>query len=355
MTVSVECLLGGGQDLYHFSLLHGALVELEANRRIQLHFRHPRSDEKPLSDEGHSLIVCTQNGKSVKIGIDLYDRANHWSSELLSSCDRYYKRSFQTAEVSKLPPYLAQRVRRLGLNYAVCSTTSRLRVLRESLWGTAVRFSDFSRSPPWRWRDELDRFRQFWDTPQRTEFERQPEVPAREAIVFQPRLWEPGSTDDDVEKVNQLRVDLVRSLRREFGHRFAGGLVPTAFARNHYPDLLTAAPTHRKQYVRFSLAHAIGISTRGLHGSIPFKLPEYFAGSFCVLSDEIVNEIPEPLRQGIEIDTYKSADHCIALCVDLLSRPDLIRDRRMAAWEYYQKFIRADALWDRRIREAFAE
>lgn len=342
----VECLLGSGQDLYHLAWLHTGLMGLEKQGHIRLRFRSPSPAERAYSDDGHTMLLVSREGRMRRIGIDLYDRNNRWEEGLLRASDVYFKRSYCAAEVSKRPE--AAKIRRLGLNYAARCDFAPWRPA--FAMGGRLMANLLSGTLPWR--RALDRLRQFADSPVASAFEREPTVAAA-GILFQPRLWEPQSTDDNVDEVNGLRVGIVRLLRKEFGSRFAGGVLPTPYARSHYPDALSESPAARPEYVRFSLRYAIGINTRGLHYSNPFKIGEYLAGSFCLLSDPMRNELPEPLRQGLEYDLYTTPEECAAHCERLLSDPAEVRARREASWRYYRENVRAEALWGKRLAEAF--
>lgn len=344
---SVECLLGSGQDLYHLAWLHTGLMGLEKQGHIHLRFRSPSPAERAYSDDGHTMLLVSRECRTRRIGIDLYDRNNRWEESLLTASDVYFKRSYCLAEAAKRPE--AARIFPLGLNYAARCDFSPWRPAR----ALGVRLVSNLLSGALPWRRALDRFRQFADSPVASAFERPPAV-AADGILFQPRLWEPESTDDNVEEVNGLRVGIVRLLAQEFGSRFSGGVLPTPYARSRYPDALSKAPSARPEYVRFSLRHAIGINTRGLHHSNPFKIGEYLAGSFCLLSDPMRNELPEPLRQGIEYDLYTTPEECAAHCERLLSNPGEIQERREASWRYYRDNVRAEALWAKRLAEALA-
>jgi hypothetical protein len=343
----VECLLGESQDLYHLALLHAGLLELAAQGKIALRFRAPARTEASLSQDSHTQLIARRAGKTRRIGVDLYDRANVWAEDLLRSSDVYFKRSYWPAAVAERAE--SNRILPLGLNYAGRHP--------QTPWAPARAVGGRLLAAFWKnrgqWRRELDRFRQFAASPVIPAFERNADVPAESAIIFQPRLWEPGSTDDNVEEINRLRVEIVRLLKKHLGRRFAGGLVPTPYAKAVAPDLVSGSPVSRPEYVRFSLRFAIGINSRGLHHSIPFKMGEYLAGSFCILSDPMRNELPQPLREGREYLLYRTAEECAAVCERLLQNPGEVKERRRAAWLYYNESVRPERLWGRRLEEAF--
>jgi hypothetical protein len=171
-------------------------------------------------------------------------------------------------------------------------------------------------------------------------FELEPSVPLRPEIVFQTRVWtEADCSTEPVEPLNESRVALVRALRQSFPKHFRGGVIPTKLARERYPDALTAEPTRPAGYLTASRESLIGISTRGLHHSTPFKLPEYLAGSKCVVSEPVRNELPDALEDGREVLWFRGVDECLAKCEELLRRPEQAREVRHNAWKYYQEHV----------------
>jgi hypothetical protein len=139
--------------------------------------------------------------------------------------------------------------------------------------------------------------------------------------------------------LNDSRVALVRALRKAFPKHFRGGVIPTKLARERYPDALTAEPTRPAGYLAASRESLIGISTRGLHHSVPFKLPEYLAGSKCIVSEPLRNALPDALENGRELLWFRGVDECLEKCEELLRWPERALELRHNAWKYYQKHV----------------
>jgi hypothetical protein len=237
----------------------------------------------------------------------------------LSNCDLYFKRCVRPEDLK-----LSDRIRPFGLNYACRSTRATLRLL--SLFGPmdAIR-----RRGAWK---------KFFLVPLVTEFEREPTRAASPTILFQARLWIPMECLGD-ERVNEDRVRLLRALRSEFKDRLAGGLVPTLYAKRHYPELLTDHPSRQSRYVRWAREHLISIGFRGLFGSLGFKIAEAFAASQCLVS--------EPTKAYLPADAplagYHNIEECIAICDHLLTHPGETDQMRKQAWEYYRTNVEPGA------------
>jgi hypothetical protein len=248
---------------------------LEAQDRINLTLRHSLAI-------GQYAIVLESDGTTA--GIDLSDHGDRMMPEL-SHCDLYFKRCVREADLKP-----GGRIRPFGLNYSCRSTRATLRLL--SLFGPidAIR-----RRGAWK---------KFLCIPLFTEFERKPVQAASHTILFQARLWDPAECPGD-ENVNEDRVRLLLALRSEFKERLAGGLAPTPYAKQHYPELLTAHPSRQSRYVRWAREHLISIGFRGLFGSLGFKIAEAFAASQCLVS-EPTTRICQRMRHSPGIATLRN-------------------------------------------------
>ncbi len=306
---SVLCTLGSGADLFHVARTVTGLCRCEAGNRIDLTLRL-----SPAVGEHTIILEC--DGKTA--GIDLSDHSDCMMQEL-SSCDLYFKRCVQPEDLKpngKLRPF--------GLNYACRSTKATVRLLR--LFGP---MDVIRRRGAWK---------KFFCIPSFKEFERKPTQAASLTILFQARLWDPSECPGD-EDVNQQRVGLLRALRSEFKERLAGGLVPTPFAKQHFPELLTDQSSRQSRYIRWAREHLISIGFRGLFGSLGFKIAEAFAASQCLVSEPTATY----LSADAPLAGYRNIEECIAICDRLLSHPAEASQFRNQAWEYYRTAVEPEA------------
>jgi len=161
-----------------------------------------------------------------------------------------------------------------------------------------------------------------------------------ERVIFQTRLWEPHEVADErLEAINLPRVSLIRRLQRELGPRFLGGLVPTVRARREHPDLVRDQGVRRDDYLALMRRSAVGISTRGLFHSTPWKLSEYFSTGIAVVSQPLSNQPLDPLIEGEHLFTFQSEDDCLRHCVRLLEQPREAGRMQRAARAYYERAI----------------
>jgi hypothetical protein len=306
---SVVCTLSSKAELYHIAKSVTGLCRLESQDRIDLTLRHS-------SAIGEHAMVLEWDGMTA--GIDLSDHSDRMMPEL-SDCNLYYKRCVRLGDVK-----LGGRIRPFGLNYSCRSTRATVRLL--SLFGPI---------------DALRR-RNAWKTllhvPLFTEYERKPTQAASPTILFQARIWDPVDCPGD-EQVNEERVRLLLTLRSEFKERLAGGLAPTPYAIEHYPELLTEHPSWASRYVRWAREHLISIGFRGLFGSLGFKIAEAFAASQCLVFEPTISYLPEVAPLAM----YRSTEECVKVCDRFLSHPAEAMQLRNQAWDYYQTEVEPGA------------
>lgn len=332
--IQVTCHIDACQNLYAFSKLHTGLCLLAAEGEIDVRFAAPAKERRSFCAEGlTALSIRTESGEERLAAFDVYDRADVFGRELLECCDLYFKRSYYAAEVARLPIEWQGKIVPFGMNYA-CTSGKYWRAVMGSMLGKLQRAAAGGAAAL------KDALLQVLMIPRYEAFELEASATLRPEIVFQTRVWtQADCSTEPIEPLNESRVALVRALRRDFPKYFRGGVIPTKLARELYPDALTTEPTRPAGYLAASRESLIGISTHGLHHSTPFKLPEYLAGSKCVVSEPLRNELPEALEDGREVLWFRGVDECLARCEELLRWPERARELRHNAWKYYQEQV----------------
>lgn len=178
-------------------------------------------------------------------------------------------------------------------------------------------------------------------------------MPKRPVVLFQVAGWGPEQTRDPATGavVNEQRAQLIVALREHFGPRFAGGFTRSAFTERAYPHLLSNQPQSRREFVDLIRSSAIAVSSVGLHGSNPWKLPEYLATGVALVTEPLHFALPESL-DGVAA-FYESVDECVAACDALMSDDEALRAAQDAAADYWRQYARPDALLRRRLTEEF--
>jgi hypothetical protein len=260
----------------------------------------------------------------LRLGIELSDHADLWDEELLEWSDVYAKRNLNEMHGSTAP----HKIIPFGVNWACHSRTSLLAILKE-----------LAGSLPSLTQSRCREIYRYLVTPHWKHFEHRPDQPVESAILFQTRVWPPEDAPGD-ELVNEQRVGLLRALKREFGDRVQGGIVPTPYALRYYKELVTAGPSRQSQYIRWAKKPLIGIYSRGLFGSVAFKLAEFLAASKCIVSEPIGNQLSAPLEH---LSIYRSEDECLTACEMLLSNKSLADFHRDQSWSYYTRCVQPRA------------
>ncbi|MGD0730458.1 MAG: hypothetical protein ABR956_04285 [Terracidiphilus sp.] len=309
----IECFFAENVDLFLLGYTFAGLYE-QHHETVKLRradwIRHPLSAALDLG--------------GLRVGIEVSDHSDYWDFSLLEWCDVYVKRSINS---SRSVP-LQHKIIPFGLNMGCHSRHSALAVLA-AIAGTLPKAS----------KARLREVYRYLVTPHWKSFEYRPEQPTENTILFQTRLWgAQGAPGDEV--IDEQRVSLLRALRREFGRRVVGGLVPTPFAQKTYPDLITNQACRQPQYIRWAKKPLIGIYSRGLYDSIAFKMAEYMAASKCIVSEPIANELPVRLDH---LSICRSNDECVAACERLLADKSLAAFSRQKSWDYYEAQVMPQA------------
>jgi hypothetical protein len=297
----IECFICENIDLYFLGQILAGLYE------------QPHTEVKLRRASWITSPICMAlDVDGLKVAIELSDFSDLWEMPLLEWCDVYAKRSIHprhsTALQRKIIPFglvMASHSRR--------ATGAALAAIAATLPGTL--------------KARLKGIYRHLATPHWKSFEHRPDQPVDDTILFQTRIWEAYDAPGD-EAINEQRISLLRALKREFGRRVAGGVIPTPLAHKLCPDLITDKPCRQAQYINWAKRPLIGIYFRGLFGSVAFKMAEYLAASKCIVSEPIDNQLTAPLDH---ISIYRSNSECLEACERLLSDTSLAEFREFSA------------------------
>lgn len=297
-------------------------------------------DVAPAAGEGAAVVTATVNGR-VRVVYDMVDNATLVGDR---DADAYFKRSYDPARHGDA------NVHPFGLNYGV-TCDARVFDLMANAHRAHRRVGDGAGASVCQHRVMAVE-----------EFEAAPHVGERPTVLFMTRLWdpcgEPGEGDNwrteenryGRDRLNAMRLACLEALADGFGERFVGGLRDTPYARRRAPDLvLDPEQTSRPRFVRAVHAAAIGISTRGLEGSNPWKLAEYCAASRAVVSEALAYEVPGLVPRLHYLD-FRTPEECCARVQHLLDSPAAIVRMQVANQGFYRAFVRPDAVVERSLR-----
>lgn len=327
MTTQVDVFVGPAHDLQHTSKVLTGFCALAGNGEISLRYRVPRGGEAWLAADPMVVVFDVHTSTAMRVAIDLRD-GEGISRPIIDRVQLYLKRAYSQSECERLGE-LGVKIRPFGLNYPCRSGASAARMLLAV--GGPIALTGIA---------GLRRIRHYLSTPGPAAFEQSPETPVDPAVVFQTRLWtESEVAAGEAEPLNTERLAMVRALKREFGPRFVGGLVPTPFAAKNYPEDLTPHSSKVADYVRLKKRCLISIYTRGVEHSLAFKLGETFAASQCLVSVPLHFQAAAPIEAGRHYLEFGAIDECIAACHRLLADASLSAAMRHANHDYYQREI----------------
>ena len=315
--------LSGSTSVQEFAKIFEGLQLLRAQGKIALKIRPTRERSNPRLLH----VIVGDQRKQKRIVIDVADDPVIDGCALLDSVDAYFKRSYRSSEVAKLSPELKRKVKPLGLNNPAIRPAAALRPLKARL-RTGRTLPEIATDA-----------RQLFALPPPRAFEVEPTAPAKDAVLFQTRLWSPATEDPDRDTINDERIELVRALRSAFGPRFLGGIVPSDFACKHAPDLITPLAWTMRSYPALLRKPLIAVYSRGLRGSLAFKMSEYLAAARCIVGHAPETELPQPLVDGTNYLGFATPDECIAQCEHLLRQPAEAAAMRQANSDYYRRNV----------------
>lgn len=284
--------------------------------------------EHPFRDR--PVVLAEYRGK--RLLYDLWD--GYQAPELMREClgwsDFYFKRSFSEKQNRKFFPVDLGKIQPLGFNYHV---THKKNPINEPIWKEKLKPLQ-GRAP--------DKY----FTPEVFEgkAERKSEQPK---ILFLTRLWDkaPGLLQDELEFINQTRIEIVRTLRKNYADAFVGGLNDLPISRQLAPDLIMPAKlTERRKYLKQLHTCDICIGTMGLHASIGWKTGEYVAAAKAIVHDKLQYAVTGDFAAGKNYLEFTTARECIDAVDRLVQDPEKLYRMKQANEEYYGQYLRPDKL-----------
>jgi hypothetical protein len=356
-TYVVKCYANATQDFYHLSKLHSGLLELQRQQRIDLQFTRSKPVGDLLTDPPWTPwleIMDREAGSRRRAVVDLSDSSDFFYHGALEHCDVYYKRNLHEADLGMLSEAHRPKVRAFGLNYGCRSRGQIAKMLPTIVTGLLMRAFRAPRQELRHLPNRFGAFREFLAVLPWEEYEQGPDRPLERVVCFQARASEPlGERGDEEDWINRPRVELVRTLRREFGRRFWGGLVSNEYAKRRYPDALSDQSPRRSDYIATGKRALVGIASPPCVRTGSFKLGEYLAASRCIVSAPIVKGLPSPLLENLHYLPFTNVDDCVAQCVLLLEDSSRAQEMRRNNWEYYQREVAPAKHLENLLRRAF--
>ncbi|MDP5030750.1 MAG: hypothetical protein NWQ54_15550 [Paraglaciecola sp.] len=343
---NIICCIDVDSNSLHLQQFYLGLVELVKQDKITLNYRFTSSCKNVNVPSSVQKSIAKLNVNDCVVVFDMADSALI-QQEYLDSCDFYFKRSFSIKHISQYRG--AEKVKPYGLNYLVFPDNVVL--------FNVMRACNFIRSGEWIKQiiRSLDIYNKLQYSPRLADIQDQPKPDLEPNVLFLARSWD-ESSDEHLEltieekidrvSINEVRAECVRQLRKEFGSRFTGGLIPTPHAKKYYADCLVsnATLTLKRNYINLVKQHSICVSTTGLHGSIGWKFGEFIALSKAIVSEPLCYEVPGSLKHGENLLVFEHPDKCVEQVGMLMDSADLRRKLMINNHNYYKNFLKPDVL-----------
>ena len=298
-------------------------------------------------------VIKAVINSNIKVAYDTSDGDSLFSEELTWS-DFYFKRSFNSYAVESAN--LPEKVFPLGFNYSVYGPNDHS--FRRSLWLiNSINAKTKIKDPSVQFIRNSRFLSSIFNTSNGKyncdfrNFEQLPIPEAEPKIIFCTRLWDPHRTKSiplvaERVQINDMRIEIIKKLRKQFGDLFVGGIEATDFALKNYPEYVIKDrnTTKKRYYLQLLKQSVIGVATVGLLGSNGWKLAEYIAGSKAIVSERLNFEVPGDFKEKTNFLKFTTADECVenvSLLVENREKRQQIMNNNC---RYYQKFLRPDML-----------
>ena len=251
----------------------------------------------------------------------------------LKDCDFYFKRSFSAKKNQQLLPGYAHKMYPLGFNYHV---THKKNPINEPLWKHFLK-PLMGRAPDRYFVPEV-----FEGRAEKTE--------GAPKILFLTRLWEqeeglPPEVNEERTRINDMRIRIVKTLRRQYGDAFVGGVNDTALSREIAQDLIMPSEyTERRHYLKLLHSCDICIGSMGLFESIGWKTGEYVAAAKAIVNERFHYTVTGDYREGEHYLPFETAEECLAAVAQLAENPDKLYAMKKANENYYRDYLKPEAL-----------
>ncbi len=288
-------------------------------------------------------VIVNMNG--IKMCYDLNDSSTILE-EFLNTSDFYFKRSYSNEEVNRYGE-LSSRIFPFGLNYLVyCNEmdwNSVVRTFKISDLKTALKAS----------LNYIPAFDFFNFVPRLKFISNPPTLNVEPKVLFLARLWDPDDLPGrsvnaklDRTLINETRIECIKSLNKNFGKFFFGGLADTPFARRVCPELIISDKriTRQAGFLELVRTHSICIATMGLFKSNGYKLAEYAALSRAIVTEPLQYLVTGDFKAEDNYLEFNTPDECVAQVGQLFDNKQKRELMMIKNWEYYKRFMAPDCI-----------
>lgn len=351
LTQPIECELLCLSSAEHLSQIYTGFGLLERQGLVKVRItRLPGYTVGTLANPKLRVIL----NKNIKVVYDTFDGEDVDRKEL-TWCDFYFKRSCYNDYSGNPVDTESKKIFPLGFNYSAYGPGdySFVRLMFglvsiKSLADINKALVSLIRLTPLSY---LLRTSSGKNNAIYSKFENSPFYSNSPYIIFFARLWDPERTKhiplkDEREAMNQMRVEIIRKMKRNFGNSFIGGLEPTDFANRFFKDCVVEDPriVYKKNYMKLLQSSSIGIATAGLMKSNGWKIAEYIAGAKAIVSEKLSFQVPGDFQEPKNYLHFGLSDEAVEQAGKLMENSQLRYEMMVRNLVYYHLYLRPDVL-----------
>lgn len=305
----------------------------------------------PWSPELLIQEIATRN--EVRMAIDLQDWDQLFSNHSLKYCDVIFKRAF-TSKAGEVSREFKIPILPAGINHSVNIKDPEFQeaLIKHQKWNK-LRYAINNPKEIWRF------------LKQKIKRKKSTKVNAKNSISNKEYLQSPPVSpfvffqvefhnwnNKESIKINKTRAEIIRTLRRELGPQFVGGMYFKNDIDTEYADCITNVPSQRDIYLQFVKDATVVICSNGFGDSIPWKLPEYLQIGKCIVAESLAHQVPTAFSAN-EILFFENINQCVAYSKDLLADSDRRVKMEKASKLYYETHIQPEHSVLRMIKHGF--
>ncbi|MCX7549367.1 hypothetical protein [Xanthomarina sp. F2636L] len=309
----------------HLSQIYDGFEKLQRKGLINLVY------ENSKGDVGYPLLKVLINEKTTLV-YDLLD-TNKIDEAYLKSLktDYYFKRSFPLNMIGGTE-YEGAKIFPLGFNYPI-SKEGKYKYVKQVL-------NDFGLV-----KGEIRK-----NTYPSEIFEAFPTRNKVNKVLFYCNLWNPyidisDKSKMDRQEINENRIAIIQTLKKEFGTFFKGGLISTKFSLKTCKELVVPRSlTNKNNYLKEIKSSNICISTTGLHGSVGWNFGEYMAASRAIITMPLNSKFPGNLVENGNYLVFNNQDELVQKVEFLLNNSDAQQSMMIKNFRYYNNYLKPENL-----------
>ncbi len=282
------------------------------------------------------------SGETKNIVFDLDDNPYQFGEHALRNADLYFKRCFQEQVVKEFPDKINTKIKPLGLPFMV-RPDKLYKINRIKLTFYIFKLNENFRMDRLIKRrikffriKGVNQFKGFVNTRTISDFKTLNNENFK-SIFYQKRLFSQRS--EDIIRVNEQRVGIIKLLKNNFPSSFYGGLQKNRISVLKYPELISNISGDQHSFLEAMKKCGICIYTNGLMGSPGWTLSEFLAQGKCIIAEKLENILPHPLIDGQHLVYFSNEEELLMLCNELINNSEKRLHLGRNARQYYEEYV----------------